>query len=296
MLSGWMVAAIFAGRAGADCFTIEQSPPQYSTRITCTNGTNAVEIEEFQGAIFIPIAGPCDSCALTNATITPTHCIVLNYFIGPDSVPGGGGLAFFQVTIQPLPGFTNAQVVINTPCYSFTNFFTFPDPTLPTVPVFGAVSVNQNLYVGDEADFAVDVCSALSVSCQWQKDGVPLTNNAHISGADTALLTIHNTQMTDMGDYILTASNSVGPTNWDTGYLTVSDPTATFDPPEMTTNGFQLSLSSVADLTYVVQTATNLTGTNWSPICTNVAPFIYLDDPSNNASRRFYRAVYVPAL
>jgi hypothetical protein len=102
--------------------------------------------------------------------------------------------------------------------------------------------------------------------------------------------------MTDAGDYTLTVSNSVGPTNLDTGYFTVSDPTPTFDPPEMMTNGFQLSISSVADLTYVVQTATNLTGANWSPICTNVAPFIYLDDPSNNAARRFYRALYVPTL
>ncbi len=79
----------------------------------------------------------------------------------------------------------------------------------------------------------------------WTKDGNPLSNNGHISGADTALLTIAATLLIgDQGDYRCLVSNSAGTKTdanalSDIATLTLKDPNEApviTDPASLTTD------------------------------------------------------------
>jgi hypothetical protein len=56
-------------------------------------------------------------------------------------------------------------------------------------------------------------------------------------------------------------------------------------------NGGQVgfSVAGTAGASYVVQASTNLSGTNWTPVFTNISPFSFSD--TNPAAQKFYRAV-----
>jgi hypothetical protein len=60
------------------------------------------------------------------------------------------------------------------------------------------------------------------------------------------------------------------------------------------TNGqFTFALSGSPGASYVVQTSTNLAGADWTPIFTNVSPFVFTD--ANPATpQMFYRAKVQP--
>jgi hypothetical protein len=55
---------------------------------------------------------------------------------------------------------------------------------------------------------------------------------------------------------------------------------------------FQFSLQGSAGSNYIVQTSTNLAGSNWISLTTNTAPFGIVD--TNAGPQRFYRAVPLP--
>src|ERR1035437_1473335 len=76
--------------------------------------------------------------------------------------------------------------------------------------------------------------------------------------------------------------------------LTVAVSEATLSSPVYTNKQFQLTVSQVSSLTYVVQANTNLSGTNWVALVTNAAPFTFTDTTATNYSQRFYRALYRP--
>jgi len=54
--------------------------------------------------------------------------------------------------------------------------------------------------------------------------------------------------------------------------------------------GFQLNLTGTTGATYIVQSSTNLVGTNWIPVLTNTAPFSFTD-LNLSLPDKFYRAV-----
>jgi len=56
---------------------------------------------------------------------------------------------------------------------------------------------------------------------QWQRNGTNVVNNARITGANSATLTISSAQISDVGDYRLVLSNAWGTTNSIAAHLTV---------------------------------------------------------------------------
>ena len=54
---------------------------------------------------------------------------------------------------------------------------------------------------------------------------------------------------------------------------------------------FQFALTGAPGASYVIQAATNLTGSPWVPLFTNPSPFTYTDPNASNYPQRFYRAV-----
>jgi hypothetical protein len=68
----------------------------------------------------------------------------------------------------------------------------------------------QAVTPGSNATFSVVVLGPGPFSYHWRRDGVLLTNSAHIAGATSASLTISNVQAADLGAYTVTASNALG--------------------------------------------------------------------------------------
>jgi hypothetical protein len=68
----------------------------------------------------------------------------------------------------------------------------------------------------------------------------------------------------------------------------------TLSAPTFPNNQFQITVSQVSNLTYVIQGNTDLSTTNWLDLATNVAPFTFTDSGASNYSVRFYRALYRP--
>ena len=55
-------------------------------------------------------------------------------------------------------------------------------------------------------------------------------------------------------------------------------------------HNFQFAVTVGAGMTNIVQVSTNLANPNgWTPVATNVGPFIYIDNKATNYPARFYR-------
>ncbi|MBI3877275.1 MAG: immunoglobulin domain-containing protein, partial [Verrucomicrobia bacterium] len=63
---------------------------------------------------------------------------------------------------------------------------------------------NQNLFVGSNVSFSATASGSPPIGFQWSKDGINLTNNARISGANAGTLTISNLVNADAGTYWVT--------------------------------------------------------------------------------------------
>jgi len=79
--------------------------------------------------------------------------------------------------------------------------------TVPTI-----VSQPQDVTVneGDTIILAVQTDNPLAQTFQWRKDGVPLSDDARISGSTTSALTITPAQLADAGSYDVVVSDLSG--------------------------------------------------------------------------------------
>lgn len=84
---------------------------------------------------------------------------------------------------------------------------------LVTEPVFIASSpTNRVLTPGGTAAFYVVATGSAPLSYQWLKDGVPLTNDARITGATTSALNLANLVLGDAGAYACRVTNNASST------------------------------------------------------------------------------------
>ena len=77
-------------------------------------------------------------------------------------------------------------------------------------PALTAAPISQTNYAGAGVSFAVGASGSAPLTYIWKKDGVVLTNNTRISGANTNYLTIQNISGTDVGNYSVIVSNVAG--------------------------------------------------------------------------------------
>jgi hypothetical protein len=85
---------------------------------------------------------------------------------------------------------------------------------------------------GSTAQFSVGSSSPSATTHLWHRNGLPLANNARISGADTPTLTISNSQWSDQGAYTCLVSGNCGSVMSDVATLTI-----TSCPPAWTSTG-----------------------------------------------------------
>jgi hypothetical protein len=80
-----------------------------------------------------------------------------------------------------------------------------------TPPVISAVAGATSLYQGMPLSFSVLLASgATPLNYQWSRNGVNLTNNARVSGAQSTVLSLTGAQAGDSGVFGVVVSNSLG--------------------------------------------------------------------------------------
>ena len=183
-------------------------------------------------------------------------------------------------------------------------------------PVIVSPPQNLAVAVGASPSFTVIAGGAAPRSAyQWRFQGVPLTNNAHISGAQTNVLTLASATTNDTGTYQVTVTNAYGPANV-SATLTVTQaiPIITWTNPAAITYGTALGstqLNATANvpggLVYtpttgaVLNVGTNVLSavftptdtTNYTSAATNVSLVVNraaLTVTANNASRAYGQA------
>lgn len=144
----------------------------------------------------------------------------------------------------------------------------------------------QNLTVaqGSNATFSVVAGGTAPFTYQWR------FNLADISGATTNTYTRSNVQPTHIGSYSVTISNTSGSVTSSNASLGLIVPTPTLTSPAAGV----LQWQGLSNLSYTIQTSTNLTQTNWITLGTATSPSTFVsftNAPATNAER-YYRVVY----
>jgi len=163
---------------------------------------------------------------------------------------------------------------------------------------------SQIVEVGSDATFNVNA-SDPSVNYQWYFFATtdtgywPYTNLLYdvtneIPGATNSSLDITNVQSTNVGYFGVVVSNLDGfARSWPANLTVYSDATPVLSGALNPTNGqFQLNISGVTGLNYILQASTNLV--DWVPLWTNTSPFSFAETNMPAYPQRFYRSAFIP--
>ena len=102
---------------------------------------------------------------------------------------------------------------------------TVSSPGSPAVPPAVLLQpTNQTVFQGATAVFVASVAGSAPLDCRWYLNGQPLFNDAHVSGANSANLTVANVQRQYAGTYQLWLWNHAGVTNSQVAVLSYIGP------------------------------------------------------------------------
>ena len=154
-------------------------------------------------------------------------------------------------------------------------------------PTISQQPASEAALKGQTAGFTV-AATGSGLAYQWQ------FNNTNISGANSATLWLAGVSMDQAGPYAVVVTNFAGGVTSSMAMLTVSL------LPAVTISGnspglIQLAGSSVTDLTYVVQSSTNLASPNWTPVWTNntgLGGAINFQTSTTIGVNKFYRLLF----
>jgi uncharacterized repeat protein (TIGR03803 family) len=112
-------------------------------------------------------------------------------------------------------------------------------------PFINSQPSSQSAGVGDTVQFIVDALGTAPLSFQWLKDGTNLNDDARISGAQTAILTLSNVLAADAGGYSVIVTNVSGSVTSLVATLSVADPFIRTPPLSQTADPWQTVQFSV---------------------------------------------------
>ena len=153
-----------------------------------------------------------------------------------------------------------------------------------TAPTITNQPVSQSASQGDNITFTVGADGTAPLNYQWR------FNLADIGGATSSSYTRSNVQPAHVGSYSVVVSNSAGFTTSSNAALTLIVPQPVLTMPLAGVMQWQ----GLSNLTYTVQTSTNLAQTNWTTLGTVVSPnatISFTNTPATN-TQRYYRVVY----
>lgn len=157
--------------------------------------------------------------SLTNVTGVTNGILPRDLEIGPDgylyaSFYGGG----VKRTTDPTMGWSDCSQGLPTAyCSQFTvadgYLFLGTDAGLARLGTFPTIvsqpqSVTTN--VGSTVRFSVTATGSAPLGYQWQKDGVSLADVGRVNGATSTNLTITSSQTSDVGNYRVVVTNTIG--------------------------------------------------------------------------------------
>jgi hypothetical protein len=95
--------------------------------------------------------------------------------------------------------------------WDYNNFLiTSISNTVAQPPTLTAAPLSQENYAGAGVSFAVGATGSAPLTYIWEGNGVVLTNNNRVSGANTATVTLQNINANDAGTYSVIVSNATG--------------------------------------------------------------------------------------
>lgn len=121
--------------------------------------------------------------------------------------------------------FTTGAVTVTNNARASTTVAAPPAPTINPQPT------PQSACLGQPASFTVGASGAGTLTYQWQKNNVPLSNGGTISGATTPTLSISATVSGDADTYNVIVTNAGGSTPSNSVSLTVNEPPGLLTSP-----------------------------------------------------------------
>src|ERR1019366_317546 len=126
----------------------------------------------------------------------------------------------------------------------------------PTAPLITAQPQSRINSVGTTATFSVTATGTESLSYQWRRDSVNLSDGSNVVGATTPTLTLANVQPADAANYQVVVANASGSVTSAVATLTVIVPPAITGQPQSRTNiagttaAFSVTATGTAPLSY----------------------------------------------
>ena len=102
-------------------------------------------------------------------------------------------------------------------------------------PTINAPPLSRFASAGSTVGFTASISGAATLTYQWKKNGMNLSNSGNVSGADSPTLTLTNVLKADEGRYSVAATNTAGFAISAEASLTVFDPVMN-NPPASRTN------------------------------------------------------------
>jgi hypothetical protein len=168
-------------------------------------------------------------------------------------------------------------------CYAIAaddNFGNISAPSAPvctltlgttTAPTILNQPSNATNVVGSVAVFSATTYGSPVPNCQWQHNGMNLSDGARIIGSGTAYLSILSVQTNDAGFYQIVVSNVAGSVTSTPVMLTVTMPVA---PPVLAFSRVATQLTLNWSGTFQLQSCTNLSNPNWVNTGVSTPPFV----------------------
>ncbi|HEY3860999.1 MAG TPA: immunoglobulin domain-containing protein [Verrucomicrobiae bacterium] len=147
---------------------------------------------------------PCDATATVSGSSTGTLMI-------SNASPSDSGQYYVSVS-NPDPSSTNTSLIP-----SVLDVYSGPPAIVSDIQPASLV-----LPVGNSVTFSVTVAGTPPLIYQWKQNGTNLSDNGRVSGSQTSVLTIANTQLSDSGNYQLFITNSAGVNSSSPAPLTVT--------------------------------------------------------------------------
>ena len=188
------------------------------------------------------------------------------------------------------PGYNNGYANLNTVwCFIYCRGSLTAPPTITQQPT------SQSVCPGSAAAFTVGATGTGTLTYQWQKNSVNVTNGGHYSGCTTTTLTVSNCDANDAANYRCIVTNTNGSTPSNQATLTVKAATTITQSPSNLavitglTAQFSIAATGAGTLTYQWQkNSANVTNGGHYSGCTTATLTI---SSASDADEGNYRCV-----
>ncbi len=168
----------------------------------------------------------CGSTVGLAATAVGVEPIAYQWCLGGSPVAGATGSSYsFTLTPATVGSYT---VVVTNSYGAVTSVVATVSDLAPTIV---SSPQNQTNAAGMTASLTVSASACSTITYQWQKNGVALSDGGNVSGSGTTNLVLSNISGADAGNYAVVASNASGNTTSAVATLTVILPPAITTQP-----------------------------------------------------------------